>query len=128
MWIAAVDRKDWNICGFVVPILSMDLRATILFLLIMCHQFLIISKVQKRENLPRIWRDMSEWRSLKRKGLTTMIECLQAQSLLELSEVGNGSEFCEPHSASFTSTSLSMSDIEDLECNLQKFQMKIANC
>ena len=38
-----------------------------------------------------------------------------AWSLLELSQDGNGSNFCEPHTGTSTATSISMCDIEDLE-------------
>ena len=37
-----------------------------------------------------------------------------AQSLLELSEDGNRSQFCEPHTGIYTSTCMSMSDSEIL--------------
>ena len=73
----------------------------------------------------KLTKDMERYERMaitKKKGVDNNDRMSAAQSLLEVSEVGNGSEFCEPHSASFTSTSLSMSDIEDLECNLQKFQ------
>ena len=45
-----------------------------------------------------------------------------AQSLLELSEDGNGSQFCEPHTGTFTSTDMSMNDIDVLEGSVQKLQ------
>ena len=42
-----------------------------------------------------------------------------AQSLLKLSEDGNGSQFCEPHTGTSTAMSLSMCDIENLELGYQ---------
>ena len=42
-----------------------------------------------------------------------------AQSLLQLSEDGNGFQFCEPHTGTYTATSSSMSDIKDLEHGYQ---------
>ena len=45
-----------------------------------------------------------------------------AQSLLELSEDGNGSQFCEPHTGTFTSTDMSMNNIDVLEGSVQKLQ------
>lgn len=47
------------------------------------------------------------------------VECVSrveaAQSLLELSEAGNGSSFCEPHTGVSVMTDLSMEDLKELE-------------
>ena len=45
-----------------------------------------------------------------------------AKSLLELSEDGNGTQFCEPHTGTFTLTAMSMNDIDVLECNVKQLQ------
>ena len=43
-----------------------------------------------------------------------------AQSLLDLSNMGNGTEYCEPHTGLHTMTTLSMADIKQLEEDKQK--------
>ena len=54
-----------------------------------------------------------------------------ARSLLTLSEIGNGTTYCEPHSGIFTMTALTMKDLSEFEADraklkeIQKFNLKL---
>lgn len=53
--------------------------------------------------------------STKKRRIDNSERMSAAWSLLQLSQDGNGSNFCKPHTGTSTATSMSMCDIEDLE-------------
>lgn len=125
MWVAAVNRKDWVpteyswICGAHFlngsksddPV-SPDYVPSV---------FSYINSPQKR----KLESDMKRYDrtvSTKKRRVDISDRMSAAQALLDLSEDGNGSRFCEPHTGTFTSTSMSLSDIELLECSVQGLQ------
>ena len=66
-----------------------------------------IKSPQKR----KLVKDMKRYERLastKKRRVDISDRMSAAQSLLELSEDGNGSQFCEPHTGTFTSTAMSM--------------------
>ena len=58
----------------------------------------------------------------KRKRFANNDRVCAAQSLLDISDSGNGSQFCEPHSGIASSTIMSMHDIELIEVGLHTMQ------
>lgn len=51
-----------------------------------------------------------------------------ATLLLELSELGNGVTFCEPHSDVFSMTDLTMKDIKELEADQTNLEGLPSGC
>ena len=82
------------------------------FLQIMFLPYSIMLQARKRENLSKTWKGIREWHALKRDNSERMSA---ACSLLQLSQDGNCSSFCEPHTGISTPTSMPTCDIEDLE-------------
>jgi len=125
MWIAAVNRKDWVpseyswICGshFVNGCKSDDPVSPDYVPSVFNH----IKSPKKR----KIVKDMERYErmvSTKKRRVDNHHRMSAAQALLDLSEDGNGSQFCEPHTGTSTSTCMSMRDIEDLECSILKLE------
>ena len=58
----------------------------------------------------------------KKRRVTNSERMSAARLLLELSQDGNGSTFCEPHTGTYTATSMSMCNIEELERGYHNLQ------
>ena len=74
----------------------------------------------------KIVKDMARYEQMvrtKKRRVDNHHRMSAAQALLDLSEDGNGSQFCEPHTGTSTSTCMSMRDIEDLECGIECLQL-----
>ena len=94
------------------------------FLQIMFLPYSIMLQARKRENLSKTWKDIREWRALKRDNSERMSA---ACSLLQLSQDENCSSFCEPHTGTSTPTSMSTCGIEDLECGYHNHNLEDEN-
>ena len=116
-WVAAVGRKNWSpseytwICSvlFVSGAKSNDPLSPDYVPSVFDHTK---SPVKRRavEDLERFRRNSE----MKRRKLENSGRQSAAQSLLELSIVGNGTTYCEPHSGAHTMTDLTMSDMSEL--------------
>ena len=106
MWIAAVNRKDWVpseyswICGshFVNGCKSDDPVSPDYVPSVFNH----IKSTKKR----KIVKDMARYEQMvrtKKRRVDNHHRMSAAQALLDLSEDGNGSQFCEPHTGTSTS-------------------------
>ena len=119
-WIAAVSRKNWEpnehswLCSkhFVSGSKNDDPLSPDYVPSIFAH----IKSPQKR----RVDEGMKRYERLcvtKKRRVESESKLEAARVLLELSELGNGVEYCEPHSGTSTMTELSMKDIHGLEAD-----------
>ena len=117
-WIAAVGRKNWApnehswICSahFVSGVKSNDPLSPDYVPSVFCD---IKSQVKRKPS-----SDMERYErkvEAKKRRVENCDRLAAASSLLALSEDGNGSVYCEPHTGLCTSTTLTMADIEKLE-------------
>ena len=115
MWMAAVGRKDWEpneyswLCSehFISGCKSNDPLSPDYIPTIFAHTK---SPVKRKAavDLERFERTAE----MKKKKRDNAEKLSAAQSLMELYDTGNGSEYCEPHTGVYTMTDLSNEDIE----------------
>ena len=117
-WIAAVARKNWEpnehswLCSehFISGSKNDDPLSPDYVPTIFAH----IKSPQKR----RVSEGMKRYERLcetKKRRVENESKVEAAVALLELSEMGNGVDYCKPCSGIFTMTELSMSDVNKLE-------------
>ena len=125
LWVAAVNRKDWArseyswICGahFISGCKSDDPVSP--------DYVPSVFNYTKSPRKRKLVKDMERYVRMagtKKRRADNDNRMSAAQSLLDLSENGNGYQFCEPHTGTYTSTTMTMNDIDILQCSLKKSQ------
>ena len=117
-WIAAVGRKNWApnehswICSvhFVSGIKSNDPLSPDYVPSVFCY-----TKSSVKRKLASDMERYERKVEAKKRRVENCDRLAAASSLLALSEDGNGSAYCEPHTGLHTLTSLTMADIDKLE-------------
>ena len=124
-WIAAVDRKNWEpneyswICSahLVTGSKSNDPLLPDFVPSIFPH-----TKSPVKRKLANDIERYERTVQTKRRRVENHDRLTAANSLLDLSEAGNGSDYCEPHTVLYTLTYLSMADIDKLERECQQLK------
>ena len=98
-----------------VHISFLGVKAMIVFLQIMFLLYSIMLQAQKKRKLVKDMERYKRMACTKKRRIDNSERMSAACSLLQLSQDGNGSNFCEPHTGTSTATSMTMCDIEDLE-------------
>ena len=124
-WIGSVGRKNWIptehswICSvhFISGAKSNDPLSPDYVPSVFSH----VKGPIKRKRMKNIER-YERMAETKKRRIDNTDRLSAARSLLDLSNMGNGDQFCEPHTGTYTMTSLSMFDIKKLECDEQNLR------